>query len=219
MYSQEETPKDSILYKQKYGLRLGVDLSKPIRAGFDEDYKGLELVGDYRITKRFFVAGEIGREEKTTDEDLFNFTTKGTYIKAGFDYNAYENWYGMQNSIHIGLRYAISSFSQTLNSFNINNRDHFFNEGDLIGDNPDLLREFDGLNAQWIEAVFGIKAELFNNLYLGASIRLNYLVNDKAPEFFPNLWIPGFNKKNDSSRFGIGYNYTLTYFIPLYKKK
>ncbi len=59
---------------------------------------------------------------------------------------------------------------------------------------------------------------MFTNLYLGGSIRIGFLVNNKEVEEFPNLFIPGFNKVTDESKFGVGYNYSLTYLIPLYKK-
>ena len=62
-----------------------------------------------------------------------------------------------------------------------------------------------------------LKAELFNNLYLGFSLRLNYLVSNKRPENFDNLYIPGFNRTYDG-KFGAGLNYTISYFIPIYKK-
>ncbi|NER14194.1 hypothetical protein GWK08_12135 [Leptobacterium flavescens] len=219
LFAQNQTATDSVVYKEKYGLRIGVDISKLIRTGFDENYSGFELVGDYRVSKRFFAAVELGNEENTVDEDFFNFTSKGSYIKVGFDYNTYENWYGMQNSISAGLRYGLSSFSQTVNSFTINNRNQFFGEGNTPGTTDEILREFDGLSSQWIEAVFAIKAELFNNLYLGASIRLNYLLGGKEEDIFPNLWSPGFNRITQDSKFGIGYNYSITYLIPLYKTK
>jgi hypothetical protein len=51
-------------------------------------------VGDYRLTKNIFLA-ELGNENKTTDDA--NFTTKVHILKAGFDYNAYENWLDMEN--------------------------------------------------------------------------------------------------------------------------
>ena len=38
------------VYKQRYGLRVGADLSRLVRPFFDKDYYGLELVGDYRLT-------------------------------------------------------------------------------------------------------------------------------------------------------------------------
>ncbi|WP_395076160.1 DUF6048 family protein, partial [Flavobacterium sp.] len=35
---------------------------------------------------------------------------------------------------------------------------------------------------------------------------------------FDNLYIPGFNRTYDG-KFGVGWNYTISYFIPLYKSK
>ena len=58
-----KTVKDTIVYKTAYGLRLGIDISKPILGSISNSYNGLELVGDYRISKRFFVAAELGYEE------------------------------------------------------------------------------------------------------------------------------------------------------------
>jgi flagellar biosynthesis regulator FlaF len=81
---------------------LGDDLFKLTRGLYDRGYKGIEFVGDYRLTKNIFLAAEIGNENKTTDDDRLNFTT-GSYLKVGFDYNAYENWLDMENIISIGL--------------------------------------------------------------------------------------------------------------------
>jgi len=210
---------DTIKPKEKYSLRVGADLSRLARTLLDEDYEsGFEIVADLRVSNRFFVAIELGNEENTVDEDFFNFTSSGSYLKVGFDYNTYRNILGAQNSIHIGLRYAASTFSQTINSFTINNRNQFFNEGNILSTNEELLQEFDGLSAQWIEAVVGVKAEVLTNLYLGVSLRINFLLSDTASDPFPNLWSPGFNRISDTSNIGLGFNYTLTYAIPIYKK-
>ncbi|WP_411031031.1 DUF6048 family protein [Spongiimicrobium sp. 3-5] len=221
-------PKDTVVYKQPYGLRAGIDLSRPVLSFLNDDYTGLEIVGDYRISQRLYVAAELGNEKKTQEEELtnasndlqgilYNYTTSGSYIKLGVDYNTYENWYGMNNSIHIGGRYAFSSFSQTLNSFNFFDSNRFFSPDDFVPGSSEA-QEFDGLNASWLEIVFGMKAELFANIYLGASVRLGFLITNTEDENFPNLWIPGFNKVTDDSNFGVGYNYSITYFLPLYKK-
>ena len=61
--------------------------------------------------------------------------------------------------------------------------------------------------------------ETFKNVYLGLSLRLNKLLSDKKPDNFGNLFIPGFNKVTDENTFGSGFNYTLTYSIPLKKRK
>lgn len=206
---------DSIPVKtDRYGVRVGVDLYKLSRALYDKDYKGIELVGDYRLTKKYFLAAELGNENKTTDDDRLNFTTKGSYIKVGFDYNAYENWLDMENIISIGMRYGFSTFNQQLNSYRIYNANPYFGEVPVIPS----AKKFDGLSASWIEVVAGVKAKIFDNVFMGFSLRLNRLVTNKEPENFSNLYIPGFNRTYDGD-FGVGFNYTVTYFVPIYKKK
>ncbi len=208
-----EAKKDSIpLKKERYGLRVGVDLFKLTRSFYETDYSGLELVGDYRLTRRHYFAGEIGNENKTVSDDQVNFTSKGTYLKVGFDYNSFQNWGNMENIISVGLRYGVSSFSQTLNSYQIYNPNPYFGESPVIisGEN------FDGLSAQWIEVVAGMKAEVFNNIFVGFSFRLNRMLSQKRPNNFDNLYIPGFNRTYNGD-YGVGFNYTVSYFIPLYK--
>ena len=222
LFAQENTPvtdtvPETPVYYQKYGLRVGVDLSKPLRSVFDDNYQGLEITGDFRLSEHMYLAAELGTEEKTTEEDNFDFTTKGNYIKAGVDWNTYENWYGMHNIISIGLRGGFSTFSQNLNAYRIYTTDQYWNEnsGDFQG--QQYLGEYSGLTAQWAEVVLGIKVEMFSNLYLGASVRLHYLINDSDSDIFPNLYIPGFNKVTDGSQFGVGYNYTVSYLIPIFR--
>jgi hypothetical protein len=206
---------DSIPVKtNRYGIRVGVDLSKIARSFYEDDYKGLEVVGDYRLTKRYYIAGELGNENKTVNDDQLNFTTKGTYFKAGVDYNLYENWLDMENMVYIGARYGVSSFSQTLNSYTIYNRYPYFGPSQTI----ESGEKFNGLSAQWIEVLVGVKAKVINNFYVGFSFRMNRLVSNKKPDGFDNLYIPGFNRTYDGS-FGAGFNYTVSYFIPIYKKK
>jgi len=205
--------KDTTKIAQRYGLRVGIDLHRLSKSFYDKDYQGLEIVGDYRISKKFYIAGELGNEDKTTDDDRFNFTSKGTYFKVGFDYNAYENWLDMENMIYAGMRFGISSFSQTLNSYTIYDSTNYYGENTIVSG-----KNFNGLTASWLEVVGGVKAKIVNNFYLGFSVRINYLVSNKKPDNFDNLYIPGFNRTYDG-KFGAGFNYTLSYMIPIYKKK
>jgi len=207
---------------QRYGLRVGVDLHRLSRGFYTDGFKGIEIVGDYRLTKKIYTAAEIGTTDFTQDDDRLNFNTTGSYLKIGFDYNAYDNWLDMENMVYVGFRYGFSTFSHTLNSYTIYQNSDVAT-GDDIGNYFDDVTvqsgaEFDGLSAHWIEFVSGVKAELFSNLYLGFSARLNFLLTDKKPTGFDNLYIPGFNKTNGGI-FGAGFNYTLSYFIPLYKKE
>lgn len=210
-------PKDSIDTRQAYGIRFGVDLSRLIISFFEDNYTGLEIVGDYRLTQKLYLAGEFGNEKKTIEEDLYDFTASGGYGKLGVDYNTYGNWPGEHNAIFVGGRYAFSSFSQTVNNYQFYDTNRYWSPSDFAS-GTSSPKEYRGLTASWIEAVVGVKAELFANIYLGASVRIGALITNKDPDGFGNLFIPGFNKVTDGSRFGVGYNYSLTYFLPLYKK-
>lgn len=209
--------KDTVAYKQPYGLRVGVDLSRIIQSNLKDDYKGLEIVADYRLTHKLHVAAELGTEDNTRQEDLYNFTTSGNYLKLGVDINNYENWYGMYNAIHMGGRIAHSKFSNTINDYQIFNSNRYWNPDDFVSGTTEA-QKIEDLSATWLEFVFGVKTELFANIYLGGSIRLAYLVSNKEAKNFNNIWIPGFNKVTEGSKFGVGYNYSISYLIPLYKK-
>ena len=132
----------------------------------------------------------------------------------GFDYNLYENWLDMENIISVGLRYGLSSFSQELNSYKIYNAHPYWGELPAVT----ASEQFNGLSASWIEVVTGLKAKMFNNVFVGFSVQLKTLVTNKKPDGFDNLYIPGFNRTYNGN-FGIGFNYSISYFIPLYKKK
>lgn len=208
-FSQEAETEE--VYKDRYGIRFGIDVMQPIYSLFDDKKNGLEIVGDYRITKKLFIAAELGYNDTATYEDFYNFRTNGSYIKFGVDANVYKNWIGMENLIYAGLRYGFSVFDQTLNEVQIN-ADPFLPPQTL----PESIN-YNSLNASWVSIVFGIKVEVLHNVFLGFSVSGNKLISSKEPENFKNLFIPGFNKVFVNSN-GYGFNYTITYLIPFYKK-
>ncbi|SFI95494.1 DUF6048 family protein [Olleya namhaensis] len=217
LHAQEEKEevaikKDSI--QLRYGLRLGTDASKLIRTALDDDYSGFEINGDYRLTKDLFIAGEIGNEEKTTTNDFLDVTAKGSYFKVGFDYNLYDNWAGADNMIYSGFRIGASTFSQTRTSYTVYSTNQYwqpqFSSTESI--------ESSGLSAIWVELILGIKAEVFTNFYIGINAQLKGMITQDQPVDFENLFVPGFNKTFDSGRIGVGYGYSVSYLIPLFKK-
>jgi uncharacterized protein DUF6048 len=204
---------DSIRYTQKYGLRVGIDLSKIVQTVIDDDYTGFEINADYRYSKNLYIAGELGTEEKTTSTNFLNSTASGSYIKAGIDYNMYQNWFGMENMIYSGFRVGASTFSQTINSYTIFNTNQDFSQT-TVTDPVDI----NGLTVIWAELILGIKAEVINNLYVGLNVQFKGRVSETEPDNFENIYIPGFGRTYDSGSFGIGFGYNVSYLIPLYKK-
>ncbi|WP_252723239.1 DUF6048 family protein [Pseudotamlana agarivorans] len=211
---QAKTENDSTKIKLKYGLRLGTDASKLLKSALDDDYQGLEINGDYRLTKHFYAAAEIGTEEKNTITDYMDITTAGAYLKAGVDYNMYENWLDMDNMIYVGFRVGGSAFSHDLNTATIYTTNQYWAPQLTLTDKV----EFNDLTAFWAELQLGIKAEVLKNLYMGLNVQLRFLITETDPGNFENVYIPGFGKTYDSSGIGAGFGYTIAYRIPLFSK-
>ncbi|HPE83907.1 MAG TPA: DUF6048 family protein [Aequorivita sp.] len=208
-----ETISDTIPKVEKFGLRVGVDLAKPLRTLIEDGYSGFEVMGDFRVTKRFYAAIELGNEKKDWNEPYVSSKTSGSYAKIGFDYNAYENWLGMENAITLGLRYGFSTFKQELSSYRIYTDNPAFPTQTIYES-----QEFSGLTAHWAELIIGIKTEILNNLYLSINVQLKRKIIEDEPENFANLYIPGFNRTYDYSKFGVGYGYSISYLVPIFKK-
>ena len=208
----DSIPKDSIIYKTNYGLRLGVDISKPIRSLLQDYNSGLEIVGDYRISKKWYAAAELGNEKFTTKEDFTNSTSKGSYIKVGLNYNSYNNWLDMNNEIFIGFRYGFATFEQTLNSYQINSGSPIL-PAEVIN-TPSTEK---GLTAHWSELQVGFRAEIYTNIFITVSGSYKVMVSITDPVNFKTHYAPGFNRVYTSNT-GFGFNYTISYLIPFRKK-
>ncbi|MCH2489179.1 MAG: DUF6048 family protein [Flavobacteriales bacterium] len=208
-----QTPSDSIPKTTKYGLRVGVDLAKPARTLLEDGYSGFEILADFRVRDKFYAAAELGNEQKEYVEPNLNAETSGSYLKIGGDYNAYNNWFGLNNAIFGGLRYGFATFKQELNAYSVYTDSQVF---------PPAVstesQEFIGLTAHWVELIVGVKTEVLNNLYLSINLQLKRKIAEDQPDNFDNLYIPGFNRTYDFSEFGVGYGYTLSYLIPIFKK-
>ena len=200
-----------------FSLRVGLDIIKPITTQFEENYQGLELVGDLKFNRRWYLATEIGSEKKTIQSELINFTTSGTYIKIGADYNFFNNWKGMNNALFIGFRLARSVHAQRVNNYTLYQLSQYIplslvTQGYATG-------ERSSLNTGWYEILLGIKVQLLKNFYAGISLRMHGLITNEQPENFGNLFAPGFNSITDDNNFGGGFNYTLSYAFPFQFRK
>ena len=221
VFSQAESElNDSLIIKDKLlninKIRLGFDVFKPIKSTSEGDNLNYEIVGDLQITENLYLAAEYGLTDRLIEDENINFNSNGSFLRFGFDYNMFKNWVGMDNAIFLGLRYGSSNFSNKIESYNVRNSDAYFSN---FVDNNYQTIDHSNLTGNWLEIVAGVKVETFNNVYLGFSLRLNKLLSTEKPENFDNLYIPGFNKVTDDNTFGSGFNYTLTYSIPLRKKK
>jgi len=202
-----------ISYQEKFGIRAGLDFTKLARTLLDDDYQGLEAMGDYRVYKNYYLAAELGNEDYSYTEPDLAANTNGSYFKIGANYNAYDNWLGMQNELYVGVRYGFSTFSHTLEAYRVYTTDNYFPE-----DVRTVNREYNGLTKSWLELQMGIKAEIFNNLFLSVHVQLKNSFGENDLDGFENLYIPGFHRTYRDSSIGVGWGYGISYMIPIIKK-
>jgi hypothetical protein len=205
---------DSIVYKERYGLSLGLDLFKVARTSFDDDYTGFEINGDFRYNDNVYLAAELGSEDYTFNETNLVVNSTGSYFKFGANYNFYKNWIGMQNLIYGGFRVGLSSYSQTLEQFSFYTTDNTFEPLP-----QEVNREFNNLAAVWAEFQFGLRVEVLKNVYAGTHVQLKVLASETDLQNFDNIFIPGYNITNDYNSIGFGWGYSIRYLIPVRTKR
>lgn len=198
---------------EKFGIRAGVDLNKIIRSASNSNYTGLSINGDIRIKKSLYIFSEIGNEEKKINSDYLNSTVKGTYLKVGTNFKL-NNDIKTENLFYSGLILGFSNFNQSIDNYTIYNTNSTYWGESYIDESLSLSN----LNAVWFEIVFGLKTEIFNNLFLGFELQLKNVLKQKNSQGITNFYIPGFNRTYDSSDFGAGFSYTISYLIPIIKK-
>lgn len=217
VYAQQEEEavkvSDTVRLNNSYGLRVGLDLQNIVTSITSSNFQGIEFMADYRLTDKYYLAGEFGNQKKTVNETSVSTTTDGYYAKVGIDTNVYKNLIGLRNMIFVGLRYGFATYSQDLNSFSVATQNNFFGV-----DFRDSDLKSEGLSAHWLEVIAGIKAEVFKNVYIGFSIAIQRKLSDEAPDGFDSLYIPGFGTTNDFGEISANYRYFISYYIPLYKR-
>lgn len=77
---------------------------------------------------------------------------------------------------------------------------------------------FSALSSGWIEIILGVKTEVLNNLFLGFNLQIKGRIYETNINNFENIYIPGFGRTYDSGKFGMGFGYSISYLVPMYRK-
>ena len=81
MAQTSDKAKDSVAYKDRYGLRVGLDVVLPVYTAISDETKGFEIVGDFRVYKRFYAAAELGYRDYSDEEDFYKYSTTGRTLQ------------------------------------------------------------------------------------------------------------------------------------------
>jgi hypothetical protein len=191
-----------------FGPRIGMDLSRFLYILADPSQKGAEISVDFEIYKNIYPVVELGYNSTSDSQELFDYSSSGSYGRAGIDYNfLHLPDRSIHHAITLGFRYGQSVFTHKV--------ENVFIPGDYWGDYLPGPYE-NNLTGHWFELVGGLKTEVFSNFFLGMSFRYKILLNPGMdPLMIPEL-IPGYGTGGEDRTFG--FTYSVFYMIPLIKK-
>jgi hypothetical protein len=202
---KEVTEQDTL---RTYGPRIGIDLTRFLYILADPSQTGAELSLDFEIYKNVYPVFEAGYNSISESEDLFDYSSNGTYARVGLDYNVLPvKKRSLHHSITMGFRYGMSVFN------------HRAENVFIPGDYWDYIEPEpyeNNLTGHWAELVGAMKAELLPNFFLGWSVRYKVLLNPNMDPLMSPELVPGYGTGGKSSMFGL--TYSIYYKIPILKK-
>ena len=187
------------------GLRFGFDISRIAMPFLEKGRVEYDGSVDLRINKDLYPVIEVGWGDFETEEMNFSYRSTGFSLRAGIDKNYLKkdnvNEMGM---FFAGFRYGVSFFKHEAPDLEIS--EPYW--GDFSGTVP-----VKNLNAHWLEFTTGIRAKIFNNIYLGWSLRGRLLLFKSDDINMSPNYIPGYGKVD--GRNNLGFRYSVFYQLPL----
>lgn len=191
-----------------YGPRIGIDLARFAYLFANPSETGAEITLDAEVYNNFYPVFELGYSRISEEEELFQYTSGGTYARAGLDYNLLPvHDRSLHHIITVGFRYGISVFTHRTDEVIIPS-DYW---GDMILDGYE-----NNLVGNWLSLVGGMKSEIAPNFFLGWTVRYRILLNPEMDPLVTPQLVPGYG--NGTANRGFGLSYLILYKIPLIKK-
>ena len=197
-------PKRTDNYIRMRGIRVGMDATRPFQDLWTKGNRyGSEFSFDMELRPNWFPVFESGYEVIKLNTNYIEYTGQGSYSRIGIDYNFLQAEHKNDKDVlFFGLRYGFSIARQKVDRYLVDSywgtvNGHFGNQNYF---------------AHWGEFLVGIKGEIFQNFYLGWTIRGKVKMNHKEMELPPVYFIPGYGKAEKG--FTMDFTYSVYYNIP-----
>jgi len=197
-------PKRTDNFIRMKGIRVGVDVTRPFQDVWTKGNRyGSEFTFDMEIRPNLFPTFESGYELMKVNTDYINYTGKGSYSRFGIDYNLLQAEHKNDKDIFfIGLRYGFTIAKQQVDQYIVDS--YWGTEtGRYASQN---------FFAHWGEFLIGMKGEIFQNFFMGWTIRGKVRMRQKDLGMPPVYFIPGFGKADN--KFNLDFTYSVYYNIP-----
>ncbi len=186
------------------GLRIGFDVGR-VANYFLQNRKnfGLEAYADVGYQKWLGVV-EAGYARNTDGRPgVYEYTGNGVYGRFGVERNMLR---GGDDAVFWGLRYGVGRVGYRYDSYTV--RDTVW--GNASGSVP----QSSGL-MHWGELVGGLKGRLWNNFYLGFTLRFRTRLAGNIDSDTGPVLVPGYGRSAKNTQFGV--SYYVSYRIPFKK--
>ncbi len=189
---------------KRKALIFGVELSGPVIYAVDNNNLNYEGYVALRLNHKYYIVGEGGYGNFKYDQYNYNCENRGVFIRLGTDINLLKTNKDIGNHyVGIGLRYGLSIFKQETPWFKYENY-----WGEIESDIPEKI-----ISGHFLALSGGIKAEVFDNVFIGWTIRVNMMLYNSSGKENKPVFIPGMGGTDGTIEPGISFH--LAWQIPL----
>lgn len=195
------------------GIRIGADLAPVLLNFLEENRFQYELNADIAIHKYLFNVDYGFAQRSFVGEDL-SYQYSGSYFRLGPDMN-FMHTDPTNSAFFIGFRYAFGQFASETEGIFRDPTPEAYQSADgttmeFYGDKPYSYNER-GIRAGWFEVVTGLKVLVWNQFFLGYTIRYKFGISTSGEEVLESYAIPGYGLRNGA---GLSFHYHVFYRIP-----
>jgi hypothetical protein len=150
---------------------------------------------------KYQLVTDFGQAIVTRGGEDYSYVSDGNYFRVGVDMNLVKNRETL-NVIALGARYARARFGDEA-IFTTDKFDGF--EQDFLYRNPDV-------QARWIELTLTLKTKVWNQFFMGYTMRYQIFRQVTGAEDLQPFDIPGYGSTTKNNSFG--FDFYLGYRIP-----
>jgi hypothetical protein len=183
------------------GLRIGINLSRPLMTYIEPSRFGLEATADFNLGFDYFAVAEAGYSYRDLEKPSYQLKESGMFLRLGADKNFYAQF---DDVVALGARLGFASYNRGAPSVTV--PDNYW--GGFTGS----LGE-ETFFKQWAEVVIVLKTELFSNIFLGWNLRGKILLFGKEDRNMNERYIPGFGSSDVNTT--ASFDFYIYYRFPL----
>ncbi|MCP4522489.1 MAG: hypothetical protein GY827_12480 [Cytophagales bacterium] len=208
VFSSWGQEKEDSVHIVENGIRLNIELIRPILTFAQENYTAYDFSVDVGIKPKLLLEVEGGYHSRLEQETSFDYSVSGTYFRVGVLHNFLDIETAKRNLFFGGISYGLAIAEHQVDNAII--YDQYW--GNV--NNFDAIESF---SAHWGELSVGMKTPVVGNLFLGFTLKGKLLLYN-TNTLSERPYIPGFGLPNNSSlKTGISFHYYLSYRFPFKK--